>query len=52
MGKSNNHKKDYQEDKFSRAYYCQHAWLNQLREDKRQSEKKPEEKIKNFCKTY
>lgn len=48
MAKSNNHKKDYQEDKFSRAYYCQHARLNQLREDKKQSERKTRRKNKKF----
>ena len=35
MSKSNEHKKDYQEDKFARNFYCQHARLNQLREDKK-----------------
>jgi hypothetical protein len=48
MAKNNNHKKDYQEDKFARALYCQHARLNQLREDKKQSERKTRRKNKKI----
>ena len=37
--KSNIHKKVYSEDKFARKWYCTHARLNQLRSDKRESER-------------
>ena len=40
MPKNNAHKKVYQEDKFARKYYCQHARLRQLREDKKQGKRK------------
>jgi hypothetical protein len=40
MLKGNYHKKLYPEDKFSRKYYCDHARLNQLRADKKQSKKR------------
>lgn len=49
MSKGNEHKKDFQEDKFARHYYCQHARLNQLRADKRQSKKKTRKKNKKLC---
>ena len=48
MSKSNEHKKDFQEDKFARAYYCQHARLNQLREDKKQGRRKTRRKNKKL----
>jgi hypothetical protein len=48
MSKSNEHKKDFNEDKFARAYYCQHARLNQLREDKKQSRRKTRRKNKKL----
>lgn len=48
MSKSNEHKKDFREDKFARAYYCQHARLNQLREDKKQSRRKTRRKNKKL----
>ena len=46
MPKSNEHKKDFCEDKFARARYCQHARLNQLREDKKRSRRKTRRKNK------
>ena len=46
--KNNAHKKDYQEDKFARAYYCQHARLNQTRKDKKQGKRKTRRKNKKF----
>ena len=46
--KGNIHHKDYSEDKFARAYYCQHARLNQLREDKKQSRRKTRRKNKKL----
>ena len=46
MPKSNEHKKDYQEDKFARCYFCQHARLNQLREDKKRGKRKTRRKNK------
>jgi hypothetical protein len=45
MSKSNIHKKQFPEDKFARNFYCDHARLNQLRSDKRQSKKQT--RIKN-----
>lgn len=48
MSKSNEHKKDFREDKFARDYYCQHARLNQLREDKKQSRRKTRRKNKKL----
>ena len=44
--KGNSHKKDYQEDKFARHCYCQHARLNQLRADKKASKRKTRRKLK------
>lgn len=52
MSKSNEHKKDYNEDKFARAYYCQHARLNQLRQDKKAGKRKTRRKNKKICETY
>ena len=52
MMKGNSYRKDYNEDKFARAFYCQHARLNQLRSDKKQSRRKTRRKNKNFCETY
>ncbi len=49
MSKSNAHKKDFNEDKFARAYYCQHARLNQVRADKKASKKKTRRKNKKLC---
>ena len=49
MAKNNSHKKDFSEDKFARAFYCQHARLNQLREDKKQSRKKTRRKNKKLA---
>ena len=46
MTKSNEHKKDYREDKFGRKFYCQHARLNQVRSDKKQSKRKTRRKNK------
>jgi hypothetical protein len=51
MSKSNEHKKDFSEDKFARAYYCQHARLNQLREDKKQSKRKTRRRNKKLSQT-
>ena len=50
--KGNSYRKDYNEDKFARAFYCQHARLNQLRSDKKQSRRKTRRKNKNFDETY
>jgi hypothetical protein len=49
--KNNEHKKDFSEDKFARHYYCQHARLNQLREDKKQSKRKTRRKNKKLSYT-
>jgi hypothetical protein len=50
--KGNSYRKDYSEDKFARAFYCQHARLNQVRADKKQSRRKTRRKNKNFYETY
>ena len=50
--KGNSYRKDYSVDKFARAYYCQHARLNQLRSDKKQSRRKTRRKNKNFYEDY
>lgn len=38
--KGNIHKKLTKEDKFARKYYCQHARLTQIRNDKKQQRRK------------
>ena len=48
--KGNSYRKDYNEDKFARAYYCQHARLNQLRQDKKASKQKTRRKNKEISK--
>ena len=45
---NNEHKKNYQEDKFARACYCQHARLNKLRQDKKQGKRKTRRKNKKL----
>lgn len=40
MACRNEKKKLTWEDKFGRKYYCQHARLNSIREDKRRNKKK------------
>ena len=40
MSKNNNYKKLYNEDKFARKYYCDHAKENQVRADKKAEKKK------------
>lgn len=49
---NNIHKKDYQENKFGRHFYCQHARLNQVREDKKRAERKTRRKHKKFLKNF
>lgn len=51
MGKNNQYKKYYSEDKFARKYYCQHARLNQVRYDKKQSQRKVRRIIKKIIET-
>lgn len=46
--KNNNYRKDYHEDKFARHFYCQHARLNQLREDKKRAKRKVRRKNKKL----
>lgn len=38
--KDNSYRKEYNIDRFARRYYCDHARLNQLREDKKQATRK------------
>ena len=49
---NNRHKKEYREDKFARRYYCDHARLNQLREDKKRAKRTTRRKRKNFLKNF
>ena len=50
--KNNSYKRDYPEDKFARKYYCTHARLSQLRNDKKQNRRKTRNKRKEFCRNY
>ena len=43
---NNAHKKEYSIDKFARHFYCQHARLNTLRNDKKNAKKKARAKAK------
>lgn len=52
MAQNNAHKKDYREDKFARAYYCQHARLNRLRQDKKASKRKTRRKNKKLLQNH
>lgn len=52
MAKNNEHKKDFCEDKFGRKFYCQHARLNQVRSDKKQSKRKTRRKNKKTLDKY
>ena len=49
---NNIHKKEYGEDKFGRKYYCQHARLNQLREDKKRSRRRVRMNAKKFLRNF
>ena len=49
---NNNHKKEYKENKFARHFYCQHARLNQLREDKRRARRKTRKNSKKIIKNF
>ena len=49
---NNSHKKEYKEDKFARHFYCDHARLNQLREDKKRSKRKTRRKNKKIEKNF
>ena len=49
---NNIHKKEYSEDKFGRKYYCQHARLNQLREDKKRSRRRVRMNAKKFLRNF
>lgn len=44
--KGNIYKKDYQEDRFGRKYYCQHARMNISRSDKKFGKRKTRRKNK------
>ena len=50
MAKNNEHKKDFNEDKFARKFYCKHARLNQVREDKKQGKRATRRKNKKIIK--
>jgi hypothetical protein len=49
MACRNEKKKLTWEDKFGRKYYCQHARLNSIREDKRRNKKKMRKINKKMC---
>ena len=49
---NNRHKKDYNEDRFARHYYCPHARLNQLREDKKRAERATRRKRKKIFEKF
>ena len=49
---NNNHKKEYKENKFARRFYCQHARLNQLREDKKRAKRKTRKNNKKIIKNF
>lgn len=48
--KGNIHKKATFEDKFARNFYCQHARLNSVRQDKKESRRKWRRINKEICK--
>ena len=48
--KGNIHRKATFEDKFARNFYCQHARLNSVRQDKKESRKKWRRINKEICK--
>jgi hypothetical protein len=49
---NNIHKKEYNENKFGRKYYCQHARLNQLREDKKRSRRRVRMNAKKILRNF
>jgi len=49
---NNSHKKEYNEDKFARKFYCPHARLNQLREDKKRSRRKHRKNNKKIIENF
>jgi hypothetical protein len=49
---NNSHKKEYKEDKFARHFYCDHARLNRLREDKKQGKRKHRRNNKKIEKNF
>ncbi|MBQ8403756.1 MAG: hypothetical protein IJX55_04940 [Clostridia bacterium] len=48
MAKNNNHKKLFRMDEFGRKFYCQHARLNLVRDDKKQAKKKARQENKRL----
>ena len=48
MGKSNDYRKIFRIDRFTRNYYCDHARLNQLRADKRAAKRAARRARKNL----
>lgn len=46
--KGNIHKKLTKEDKFARKYYCQHARLSQIRNEKKQQRRKFRQLTKRY----
>ena len=49
---NNRHKKDFGKDNFARQFYCPHARLNHLREDKKRAERKTRRKRKKFLRNF
>lgn len=50
MACRNEKKKLTWEDKFGRRFYCQHARLNSIREDKKRNKRKMRKINKEICK--
>ena len=48
MAKNNEHKKIFRMDEFGRKFYCQHARLNLVRDDKKQAKKKARQENKRL----
>lgn len=49
MAKGNEYRKLFRIDRFARAFYCQHARLNQLRADKQLARKAARRRRKQMC---
>lgn len=50
--KNNSYKKEFQMDEFGRKFYCQHARINQVRNDKKQAKRKARKNLKNLSKNF
>ena len=48
MAKNNNHKKLFRIDEFGRRFYCQHARLNLVRNEKKRAKKRARQELKSL----